>query len=556
MRPTPSARHLIAVAIFAAVSALAGYLAFCDPDLSDSQISIATAALKRHAPELFPNDAVFGPNGLWRFHTPAVQGLLELVLVPTDFEDPILPFRMLTGVAVMVYLCAMYALLYRQCRSWSVSAYVAIFSSTVTFALGRAYWGVGSLASITPPTLCLVLTPLVCLAILSYSGRWRRLLVFGFVGLMGNFHIVTAMNLTLVLAIAHLGRHRFRLSAWVSAIGGGLAATVGAMPFILYYYGLRQSAPTDPQVDAEMVREAFRIGHLAVLYPEMLKDLVNWLLAIGALLVPAAAVVLRMERFRARHMRFWVWFAIGGIVVAFGLHGASQLLGRLGGEAPPVIDFVRASSLIMLPLYVFFAEALTQLFRVVRRHHGLIQWACAAALVVWMVPSDNLRVPRHAFYRAAAALMPEEDKPRRVQKLRERAERRNEMKAIANWARNRTDNQAVFLADSTTFRMHSRRSLVAASEDVRIIYYLEPAALRSWSRQLHRQNGLICPAGVALDAEGIRRFVGELAGLPQFQRASQWYMIVPADRALRTTQAMDSVVSPEWGRYYGVWRIR
>jgi len=318
MRPTPSAKHLVAVAIFAAVSALAGYLAFCDPDLSDSQISMATAALKRHDPELFPNDTVFGPSGLWRFHTPAVQGLLELVLVPTGLEDPILPFRMLTGVAVMVYLSGMYVLLYRQCRSWSVSAYVAIFSSIVTFALGRAYWGVGSLASITPPTLCLALTPLVCLAILSYGGRWRLLLIFGFVGLMGNFHIVTAMNLTLVLAIAYLGRHRFRLSAWISVIGGGLVATAGALPFILYYYGLRQSAPTDPQVDAEMVQEAFRIGHLAVLYPEMLKDLVNWLLAAGVLLVPGAAVVLRMERFRTRHMRFWVWFAIGGISTSCG----------------------------------------------------------------------------------------------------------------------------------------------------------------------------------------------------------------------------------------------
>jgi len=217
---------------------------------------------------------------------------------------------------------------------------------------------------------------------------------------------------------------------------------------------------------------------------------------------------------------------------------------------------VRASSLIMLPLYVFFAEALTQLFRLVRRHHGLVQWACAAALVVWMVPSDNLRVPRHAFYRAAAALMPEEDKPRRVQKLRERTERRREMEAIAHWARNRTDNQAVFLADSTTFRMNSRRSLVAASEDVRIIYYLAPAALPSWSRQLHRQNGLIAPAGVALDAEGIRRFVTELASLPRFHRASQWYMIAPADRVLGTTQAMDPVILPQWGRHYVVYRIR
>ena len=95
----------------------------------------------------------------------------------------------------------MYALLYRQTRSWSLSAFVAVLSSAVTYTLGRSYWGIGSLASITPPTLVLAVVPLIVLSYLRYERQWRVLLVFAFIGVCGNLHLVTAANLTIVLLI-------------------------------------------------------------------------------------------------------------------------------------------------------------------------------------------------------------------------------------------------------------------------------------------------------------------------------------------------------------------
>ncbi len=185
MRPIPRTRHLLAVLIFAGASAAAGYMATIDDRLSKTQIGIASVAVKRHEPELFADDPVFGESGRWRFHTPFLQSLLEVILLPTGYQDLTLPFRALTGVAVMIYLSGMYALLYRQTRSWSLSAFVAVLSSAVTYTLGRSYWGIGSLASITPPTLVLAVVPLIVLSYLRYERQWPVLPLVAFIIVCG-----------------------------------------------------------------------------------------------------------------------------------------------------------------------------------------------------------------------------------------------------------------------------------------------------------------------------------------------------------------------------------
>ena len=99
MRPVPRSRHLLAVLILAAASAVSGYFVSLDDRLSTAQANIASAAVKRYDPQRYTHDPIFGDELLWRFHTPAVQGILELFLVPTDYQDLRLPFRAMGGVA-------------------------------------------------------------------------------------------------------------------------------------------------------------------------------------------------------------------------------------------------------------------------------------------------------------------------------------------------------------------------------------------------------------------------------------------------------------------------
>lgn len=554
MRPIPRSRHLLAVMILAAVAAGSGYLAMHDSRLSDAQIHVASAAVKSHRPDLYTGDAVLGGRGLWRIHSPLLLGAMNLLLVPTAYEDLTLPFRAVAGVAVMVYLCGMYCLLYRQCRSWSISVLVAVLSVRVTETLAGGFWGVGSLASLTPAGLCLSVSPLVVLALLRYSAQWRVLLVFAFVGLLGNLHMPTAMNLAIVLLIVYLGRCRFAASAWPTAAGCVLCAILAALPYVGYFFWLRNSmAEAGTQTTWQVVCQTFQAAELSVLYPTVLESALPWGIVAVVLVVPAIAVLSQVERFRVRDLRVWIWFIIAGLLVSFGLHALSQRIGFVLKKGPPVIDFVRASSLVMLPLYILFAQALTNLFRLVRQHGAWLRWACAALAVAWLVPSDNFRVARYAMEDAATMFIAENNKPRYVQRHHERNDRRSEIAAIARWARRHSDEKSVFIADSSRFRMLARRAVFASRDDVETIYYLTPWNLKNWKdSRLERQAALLGGGST----EALQRFADEQAKQAEFKNVRQWYAIVETDLADPKAAATQPVAKESWGKYYTVYRLR
>ncbi len=173
MRPIPKPRHLLAVCILALVSSAYAYMAWQDHRLSSEQIHIATSALKQYQRPLFEHDPVYADDGPWRTSAPSFQMLMEFSLVPTGYQDLTLGFRVMAGVVVMIYLCGMYALLYRQTRSWAMSTFVAVLSTAVTHGLGDSSWGLGPLATIQPRGLCIAFMPLFGLALLRYSNPWR-----------------------------------------------------------------------------------------------------------------------------------------------------------------------------------------------------------------------------------------------------------------------------------------------------------------------------------------------------------------------------------------------
>lgn len=558
MRPVPKTQHLLAAMIFAAVAAVYAYLAMHDSRLSDSQIYIGTAALKHHDPSLYTHDPIFGDSQLWRFHTPALQGVLDLFLIPTNYLDVTLPFRLLTALVVLVYLGGMYGLLYRQTRSWSVSVFIAILSSTVIYTFGRSYWGVGSLSSITPWSMCNALVPLVLLTFLRHLDHWPRLLlIFGLVGVMGNLHPVVSMNLTLILLIAYLGYRRFAAGAWPVAIACGLAALMGAFPYAVYYYfGLRGSiGVAGGTVSTAAVYEAFRISNLTLFYPDMLKSLLNWLLlSVVVLLVPAVVVLLRVERYRVRDMAIWVWFIIATLLISLGLHGTSQIIGSVSHGAPPVIDFIQASALIMVPLYVLLAQAVTNLFRLVPSHRNLLVLGCVALAALWMVPSDNLRVARYAVLDTATMFMSEADKPPSIQRHHEFSARTAELSAIAS-AANQTPVDAVYITDITEFRFLARRSVAACPDDVKYLYYLAPQRLGDWLARIARQKRLVHPANRRLNGQAVAQFVQEMQRGGDFVKAKHWYLILDAEITLDEPGKLRQITSNQWGRYYCLYRL-
>ena len=584
MRPIPPSRHLLAALIFIAVSAAAAYWALHDPKISPVQVNIACAALKEHQQDLFTGDLIFGKSGLWLFHTPVLLGVLKLILVPMNYSDVILPFRLLVGPVALLFLGGMYALLYRQTQSWSVSAFVAVLSMTVVNVLGGATFGLGTLAAMTPQTFFLAAIPLIVLAYLNYEEHWRLVLVFTFIGAMGNIHLVTGMNLTLVLLAAYLGRHRFTPKAFLTAGACGLCALAAATPYARYYFSLRSGMPgSSGTVPAEVVRRAFEISNQQVLYPDLLKGLLEigllWKLVLLA--VVAVAVICRWERFRLRDRSFWVWMILGVLAVALGFQGASQVLGSWRKSGPPVIDFLKASNLLLLPLYVLLAQGLVNLFRLIRINRRLMQWCCIGLLAAWMIPSENMEQVRQNAYMTLGGFLHEQDKPRQLRRIEDEAQRQEEFRAIADWARNgghgaklqgrpcRPDAASVFVTDHTEFRILSRRPIVSAGDDVRFIYYLVPwrigdgedqpaLSIERWLKLYDRQKHLL--QGTADDAS-LAQFLADLAAVEEIQQVRQWYILVDTSvldfnpAKYGSLQNVAEVVSDHWGKQYRVYRV-
>ncbi len=553
--------------ILTAASALAGYLALYDANLSNSQVNIAAAAIKRHDPSAFAHDPVFGESKLWLFHTPAYQSMLELVLIPTDYQDLLLPFRVAAGVQTLLFLCGMYALLFWQTRSWSVSAFTAVLSARMIETFGGAFWGVGPLACVTPAGMCLAIWPLVILAFARYSrpepktsplSQWRVILVFVAVGLLGNFHLVTAMNMTLVLLIAYVIRHKLSPRCLPVALAAGAAAMFGALPYAAYYFGLRaRMAFHHASPPAETIFEALRIGDLAVFYPELLKSMLDWPVLAGVLVLglPAIAVLVKIERYITQNSRLWIGLIIGSVIVAMGLHGLSQKVGDWLGAAPPVIDFVQAANLLMLPLYALLGQAITNLFRLLRGHRAALRWVLVALLGAWMIPSDNLRVARWELADLGASLLSEADKPEYVLRHDERRNRRRELRAVADWAAQRPGS--MYITDRGEFRVLARRPVVAGPNDPRYLYYLAPWRLEQWLDRYRRQEELLHPSAGTADAGAVTGFVTDLIDQePGLAGVSEWYLLLRTSSAPAEPGAVQPVEAGGWGKFYMLYRIR
>jgi hypothetical protein len=312
--------------------------------------------------------------------------------------------------------------------------------------------------------------------------------------------------------------------------------------------------PPEARIQADVLHRAFRLGRLAVLYPDLFKSLLLWLLLVMVLIVPAAAVLPRVERFRVRDLSMWLWLAGGASFVALGLHGLSQLVGTLRHQAPPIVDFAQASSLVMLPLYVLFAQALTNLFRLVRTHRALLRWACAAFMAGWMLPSDNLQAARHMVYRWASALMEADQQPLRFQEITVKRAKDAELAEIAFWARHNTDKDAVFLTGSVEFRMLSRRAIVVSQDDVKYFYYVTPWELEEWIWRMARQSEVLSPPAGEASEQAISQFVDELKNRG-YREVAGWYVILPAEAAPDAPGALEPITAQGWGQHYRLYRV-
>jgi hypothetical protein len=552
MRPAARPRHFVALLVLAIVSASYAVVAFRDDRLDAVQAHAFASVLKSRSPDLWSQDPLFGDPGRWQLYPPLNRWALGRAADALGSDRPSLPFRLAVGPLALLYLCGMYLLLLRQCRSWAASVFVAILSSRVVETLGHAFWGVGSLGSAVPEGLFVAATPWFLLAYLRLERSKALPLVFLGIGLLGNVFLTGWANLTLILLLLYLVRRNpFRNFRWLVAPACLICAVGGISPTAWHYMTLRTSLGVpETHTGAAAALEALQVGGLRILYSDIQRSLLGWLAPLAVLVVPSAALLVRSGRYRVRDVTLWLWAIVFALLLSLGVHGLCLLGGIILDGPPPVIDFVQAAGLVMPAVYIFFAGALTSLFRALRAQRALLRWLCAILFVAWLLPSNGLRPVRHQLLDTATMLMDEASRPRSVQRHREQARAREELKAIARWAREHSDRSAAFLVDSAEFRMRSQRAIGAADDDVRHVYYLTPSLLGQWRERIGAQNALL--AG-DIRAESVRAFVRRFASEGPLHLATEWYVIARPGEA--KGQGLEEVESAEWGSAYRLFRL-
>ncbi|MFW5840409.1 MAG: hypothetical protein ACOCZE_07505, partial [Planctomycetota bacterium] len=450
------------------------------------------------------------------------------------------------------------ALVYRQTRSWSTAAYSATISIAVVYTIGRWFWGIGPLETVTPAALVTVTVPLVILAYLEHQDDWRIVLIFLFIGLLGNVHLVAAMNLAIVLLLTYLAQRNFAPSSWPTGLACSLAALAGALPYTAYFFALRANLRSGAGEPGEAIIQALRAAEIAVLYPDLLGSVLSWVLYSAVLIIPAGAVLMRFARYPVPSRKFWVCLIGSGLFVSMGLQAISQSMGALEAQVPLVINFIQASVYVMVALHVMFAQAVLHLFRIVRSHRTLLRWILAAVAILWLLPSDNMRVVRHAIYSNIPQRLLPLSQPPRLLEVGLRAARIEERRKIAQWAR-QTRVGSVFLItdehENAEFRLHSRRSLLASLDDIDLIYHLSPQAVQQWHEDVTMQKQILQPGERKPDPAALAAWVSRLSDQPRFERARDWYAVLPVQGCPAETAQVREVAPVAWGEHYRVFQI-
>ena len=552
MRPSPNPRHLVAVLILIGVAGAYAYLGLLDSSFSDEQIASATAVRKLHDGSAFPADFTYGPTGLWRLRS----GVFERMILPLYSirpDRPLWPTRLLVGPMSLLYLLSMYALLFGQTRSWSVSVVVAALSSVTIEAAGGAFWGTGPLWAVSPLGLSVAMTPLAALALAGRSDL-RSLLGAGVVMLaITQLHPGWSVNLALALLVACLLDRPPKDGIKCAAVL--LGALVIGSGFTLWLRSIEGVPTGQAELPMGEVVAAFSTAGSMLLYPRLLERLAQWGLVAAGLAVPSILILLRMERYRARHLLFWLALGGGALVVGLVLSLAAQGLGALLHQVW-YVGFPMALAIVLLPIWVLLAQALTVLFRIFRPWRHLIGWVLGILAVLWFLPSDNVRVIRHQAYALASTFMEQEDKPRRLGQIHERRDRQAELDVIAMWAAHETDPAAAFISNQAILRLRSGRSLPACPQDLLPVLYLQPARLGEWAGRLERINLLLQPPQDKVDAQAVVDFAAELSSTEPLDRVTQWYIILPAQVQVEPHELLQPIDRPEWGNHYRLYRVR
>jgi len=436
--------------------------------LSSDQVNIATLLLKYREPSLFPGDPALR---LLDFYPKTYVGVLDLVVSATGGVKRAL--LCLGAVLALVFAAGMYLLLYDATGDRWIAAVLAVAALWFRAAFGGSEWQVLDFGAFLPRTITLAMAPWLLLACGRAVGRWSLVGLFAALGIAANFHPLSAMFLAMAFGVALLliGGRRARHVA-ILAVSVVVFWAAAAPYFLEIRRAVRaagEAAATSVAAPSpELIEEVMKARTPALFFPHW--RTIRWVAFY--LVVPAAVGAwgfwTRRRRFADRDRAAVAFFA-GVLVVAIGGTAFLAFLRASFGFGKAVI-FMRAFKLVYLPLWVFCAWAVEELWK--RRGGRAARLGAVAVCAVLLFPPSGLEYAvRWVKYGGKIPTRPSLELDR-------------DFRAVCDWARENTDRSDKFLVPAQwhIFRLLARRSAVATSKEVSLVMYDPPAGVAAYER--------------------------------------------------------------------------
>ncbi|MBW1986477.1 MAG: hypothetical protein JRI50_04480 [Deltaproteobacteria bacterium] len=495
----------IALLIFAALSGYWTVLSWPQGivQLNSDQQNILLMVLKEIRPELYQTDSLFSNPELFAFYTPFFRTYLAKIASWTG--DLAVGYKLLVFPLNLIFLLGAYNFFRYLFKQRALALLLAFFSSLPFAIPGVAeYAGIGPVSLMMPRAVFMAFFPWLLWGFYRYTNDWQRLmLVFFGVGLAANFHPVSGYLLAEIFGLTLLFQQRFSRSAFLGAIGGGLAAMVGALPTFWQYMFHTTQMQTEklPSETLNAILE-WRFPHnlypplnLAQI-PEPVIHVLTALLGVGCLGCLVAPATIRTKLIWVQTLAiltyllfpealYYLIFLIFFFIMWFPRLSLTPDLERTGylvgamfcvaillttvlqdfglKEVFPGLAAIQTRAARFSPFFLFILAGYTIITLISMSNWSIRKVLCLSLLLVALVMHLRLTFRSYIHHRprpAQAALVD-----------------------LAYWAKAHTPQDAVFLFDSLTFRLLAERAITGCGKDGGI-WFFAPRGLGDWYKHM------------------------------------------------------------------------
>jgi hypothetical protein len=318
--------------------------------INSDQLYYKIFTAKTQNPELYQNDPVYGDTGNFQFYTPVFLQLIAPFFKTFGFLKTLLIWQ---PVLAFGYLSTCFVLLYRFSGRFETSLFVALLSGQAIPVFPVDQWGVYAIGHVMPRTVFLVFSPLLFYAWLTWQNQFKKLLgLFLLLGILTNLHPVSGITLALPMLLTQVFYHRFSQDTLKQVFLCGVTWLIPVLPFAFNYFGNTNEAFQGTPDNIALLLEAlaYRMPSVTPRVFEVYGSLL--LIPLGWWLITLwASLEIRQKLWPLPEL-----FSLSILCILLGCYMINYMIIVPSGRLPSLIDLVRTSKFLMLPLLVLLAQ--------------------------------------------------------------------------------------------------------------------------------------------------------------------------------------------------------